>query len=183
VLHAVARGHIIKAFFWVAESYNNGILLLIYKGWSLMKIKRYFTTKGHRVITIGPDETVKAALQKLVDNNIGALPVCDATGQLVGIISERDILKECLNQNESIDVTKIKEVMSTQVAVATPDDDLNYATSVMKQKNVRHLPVVVNSKIDGMISMRDIVNSRLQDVEAEIRYEGLLHHRSRRPLI
>jgi CBS domain-containing protein len=148
-----------------------------------MKIKRYFTTKGHRVITIGPDETVKAAIKKLVDNNIGALPVCDATGQLVGIISERDILKECLNQNESIDVTKIKEVMSTQVAVATPDDDLNYATSVMKQKNVRHLPVVVNSKIDGMISMRDIVNSRLQDVEAEIRYEGLLHHRSRRPLI
>jgi CBS domain-containing protein len=148
-----------------------------------MKIKEYFTTKGHRVITIGPDDTVRDALQKLVDNNIGALPVCDTTGQLVGIISERDILKECLNRSDSIDTTKIQEVMSRQVAVATPDDDLNYATSVMKQKNIRHLPVVVNSKIDGMISMRDIVNSRLQDVEAEIRYEGLLHRRPRRPLI
>ncbi len=148
-----------------------------------MKIKEYFTTKGHRVITIGPDDTVRDALQKLVDNNIGALPVCDAAGQLVGIISERDILKECLNQSDSIDTTKIQEVMSRQVAVATPDDDLDYATSVMKQKNIRHLPVVVNSKIDGMISMRDIVNSRLQDVEAEIRYEGLLHRRPRRPLI
>jgi CBS domain-containing protein len=148
-----------------------------------MKIKEFFITKGHRVITIGPDETVKAALKKLVDNNIGALPVCDTTGQLVGIISERDILKECLNRSESIDATKIQDVMIRQVAVATPDDDLDYATSVMKQKNVRHLPVVVNSKIDGMISMRDIVNSRLKEVEAEIRYEGLLHHRPRRPLI
>ena len=148
-----------------------------------MKIKEYFKTKGNRVITIGPNETVKAALRKLVDNNIGALPVCDTNGQLVGIISERDVLKECLNRGESIDTKKIQEVMIRHVAVATPDDDLNYATSVMKQKNVRHLPVVVNSKIDGMISMRDIVNSRLQDVEAEIRYEGLLHHRSRRPLI
>jgi len=148
-----------------------------------VKIKEYLKTKGNQVITIGPDEVIKAALKKLVDNNIGALPVCDATGLLVGIISERDILKECLNRSESIDTIKIQDVMTRQVAVATPDDDLNYATSVMKQKNVRHLPVVVNSKIDGMISMRDIVNSRLQDVEAEIRYEGLLHHRPRRPLV
>jgi CBS domain-containing protein len=148
-----------------------------------MKIREYLKTKGNRVITIGPDETVKAALKKLVENNIGALPVCDTTGQLVGIISERDILKECLNRIESIDAASIREVMTRQVAVATPDDDLNYATSVMKQKNVRHLPVVANSKIDGMISMRDIVNSRLKEVEAEIRYEGLLHHRPRRPLV
>jgi CBS domain-containing protein len=148
-----------------------------------VKIKEYLKTKGNRIITIGPDEVIKAALKKLVDNNIGALPVCDTSGQLVGIISERDILKECLNRSELIDTTKIQDVMTRQVAVATPDDDLNYATSVMKQKNVRHLPVVVNSKIDGMISMRDIVNSRLQEVEAEIRYEGLLHHRPRRPLL
>ncbi len=148
-----------------------------------MKIKEFLKPRGNRVITVGQDETVKAALKKLVDNNIGALPVCDTNGQLVGIISERDILKECLDRSASIDTTKIQEVMTRQVAVATPDDDLNYATSVMKQKNVRHLPVVVDSKIDGMISMRDIVNTRLQEVEAEIRYEGLLHHRTRRPLI
>jgi CBS domain-containing protein len=163
--------------------YNDGFLLLIDKGWRLMKIKEYLITKGQQIITIGPGETVKAALKKLVENNIGALPVCDKTGQLVGIISERDVLKECLDQNESIGTTKIQEVMSRQVAVATPDDDLDYATSVMKQKNVRHLPVVDNKKINGMISMRDIVNSRLQDVEAEIRYEGLLHRRPRRRLI
>lgn len=148
-----------------------------------MKIKEFLKTKGNRLITINPDETIKAALKKLVDNNIGALPVCDTTGNLVGIISERDMLKECLNRSESIDTTKVQDVMIRSVAVATPDDNLNYATSVMKQKNVRHLPVVVDSKVNGMISMRDIVNSRLKEVEAEIHYEGLLHHRHNRPLI
>ena len=148
-----------------------------------MKIKEFLKTKGNRLITISPDGTIKNALKKLVDNNIGALPVCDSTGNLVGIISERDMLKECLNRGESIDTTKVQDIMIRSVAVATPDDDLNYATSVMKQKNVRHLPVVVDSKVNGMISMRDIVNSRLKEVEAEIRYEGLMHHRHNRPLI
>ncbi len=148
-----------------------------------MKIRDYLKIKGRQAITIGPNETVKAAIKKLVDNKIGAMPVCNSEGELVGIISERDLLEECLTRSNAISSTRIQEVMTKYVAVATPDETLDYATSVMKQKGVRHLPVVVNSKVEGMISMRDIVNARLQEIEAEIRYDGLLHHHTRRSLL
>jgi len=148
-----------------------------------MKIRDFLKTKGRPVITIGPDETIVAVIKKLVDNNIGALPVCGDDGKLLGIVSERDILKECLNRSDAINITRVKDVMSQYVAVITPDKDLDYATSVMKQKGIRHLPVVVGLKIEGMISMRDIVNIRLQEVEAEIRYVGLLQRSTHRRLL
>lgn len=139
--------------------------------------------KGRPVITIRPDEAVLAAIKKLVDNNIGALPVSNDDGELLGIISERDILKECLNRSDAINLTEVQDIMNNYVAVVTPDKDLDYATSIMKQKGIRHLPVVVGSKIEGMISMRDIVNLRLQEVEAEISYVGLLRKSTHRRLI
>lgn len=148
-----------------------------------MKIKEYLRENNREAITIRPGETLKAVIQKLVENNIGALPVCDDAGNLTGIISERDVLKECLNKSGSIDTVLVQDVMSRQVAVAAPDDDLEYATSVMKQKDIRHLPIMVDSKIVGMLSMRDIVNLRLKEAEAEIRYEGLLRHRIRRRMV
>ncbi len=60
-----------------------------------MKVKDFLKIKGRSVVTIGPDETIHTAIQKLVENNIGALPVCDAKGTMVGIVSERDLLREC----------------------------------------------------------------------------------------
>lgn len=148
-----------------------------------MKIRDFLKIKGQPVITIGPNETVSVAIQKLVDNNIGALPIINYESELLGIVSERDLLKECLHRCGDISLTTMQDVMNKHVAVATPDEDLDYATSVMKQKGIRHLPVVVGIKIEGMISMRDIVNMRLQEVEAEIRYVGLLHNITHRRLV
>ena len=147
-----------------------------------MKIRDFLKIKSRSVISIGPDETVSAAMQKLVDNNIGALPVTTDDGELLGIISERDLLRECLNRSNAVSTTRLQDVMNKSVVVATPDEDLEYVTSIMKQKNIRHLPIVVGQKVEGMISMRDIVNERLQEAEAEIRYIGLMHTRPSRPL-
>jgi CBS domain-containing protein len=148
-----------------------------------MKMRDFLKIRGRLVITIGPNETISAAIQKLVENNIGALPVSNDEGVLLGIVSERDLLKECLNRCSAISTTKVQDVMNRRVVVATPDEDLEYATSVMKQKGIRHLPVVVGQKIEGIISIRDIVNMRLQEVEAEIRYVGLSRNITRRRLV
>jgi len=147
-----------------------------------MTIRDYLKIKNRPLITVGPNETVLAAIQKLVDNKIGALPVTDDDGVLLGIVSERDLLKFCLHQCDTIGLIKVQDVMNTHVVVATLSEGLDYAMSVMKQKNIRHLPVVIGTKVESMISMRDIVHMRLQEAEAEVRYAGLLHHTTHRRL-
>lgn len=144
-----------------------------------MKIRDFLKIKAHPVITIGPNDTLSSATQKLVENNIGALPVCDNQGVLVGIISERDLLKECFQHSGILGNTRVQDVMTKSVAVGTPEDDLDYATSVMQQKRIRHLPVVVDQKIAGIISIRDIVSFQLEETKAQIRYIGLLPKRTR----
>ncbi len=143
-----------------------------------MKIKDFLKINGRSVITIGPNETLSSAIEKLVNNNIGALPVCDEKSVLVGIISERDLLKWCSQRSSILGSTKVHEAMTKSVAVGTPEDDLDYATSVMQQKGIRHLPIVVDQKPEGIISMRDIVGFQLEETKAQIRYVGLLPGRT-----
>ena len=143
-----------------------------------MKIRDFLKIKGRSVIIIGPNETISIAIQKLVENDIGALPVCNEKGVLLGIISERDLLKECFQRSNAIGSIKIQDVMTKKVAVGTPEDDLDYATSVMKQKRIRHLPIVVGQKLEGIISMRDIVEFQLEETTAQIRYVGILPRRA-----
>ncbi len=147
-----------------------------------MKIRDFLKIKGRPAITIGPNESVAVATQKLIDNRIGALPVCDDQGRLVGIISERDLLKECF-QHSGTGTTKVEDIMTKKVVVGFPEDDLDYATSVMKQKRIRHLPIVVEHKLEGIISMRDLIDMQLEETKAQIRYMGLIGpHPSRRIL-
>ncbi len=151
-----------------------------------MKIRDFLKIKDRPVITIGPNETLSLAIQKLVENDIGALPVCNEKGMLVGIISERDLLKECFQHSSILSNTKVQDAMTRSVAVSTPEDDLDYATSVMKQKRIRHLPIVVDQKLEGIISIRDIVSFQLEETKAQIRYVGLLPgrtHLGRRRLV
>ena len=151
-----------------------------------MKIRDFLKLKGRPVITIGPNETVSVAIQKLVENDIGALPVCSNNGALLGIISERDLLKECFRLISAIGITKVQDVMTKHVAVGIPEDDLDYVTWVMKQKRIRHLPIVIGQKVVGMVSMRDIVDMQLEETKVEIRYMGLMlgrNHLRRRRLI
>jgi CBS domain-containing protein len=141
-----------------------------------MKIKDFLKIKDHPAITVGADETIYAVLKKLVDNNIGALPVCDEDGVLLGIISERDILRELFRHGSSTIKTKVKDVMTREVVVGTPDDDLDYAAFVMKKKRIRHLPIVIGQKLVSIVSIRDIVDMQLGEAEAEIHYIGLIRN-------
>ena len=148
-----------------------------------MKIRDLLKIKGRPVITIEPSETVSAAIQKLVEHDRGSIPVCDKTGELLGIITERDIVRKSFASGYDIAIISVEEVMTNEVAIGTPEDDLDYAVSVMKQKRIRHIPIVDNLKVVGMISMRDILDVQLSEAKTEIRYVGLLNRRPQRPVI
>ncbi len=142
-----------------------------------MKLKDLLSMKDSRyriAVTIGSAETVPAAIQKLIKHDRGSLPVCNDKGELVGIITERDIVRKCFARIDAIEKIVIKDVMSQQVIIGTPEDDLDYAISVMKQKRIRHLPIVDDQKVVGIISMRDLLGVQLEETKAEIRYAGLI---------
>ncbi len=139
-------------------------------GNSSKKVKDFLRTKGRPVITIGPNETVITAIQKLVENNIGALPVCDVKGTLLGILSERDLLKECSQHSRAIGSTKVKDVMTKDIAIGVPEDDLDYVMEIMIQKAIRHLLIMVGPKLEGIISMRNIVDAQLEESKATARF-------------
>ena len=134
------------------------------------KVKDLLRTKGRPVITIGPNETIVTAVQKLVANNIGALPVCDVEGTVVGILSERDLLKECSQRSGPSGGTKVKDVMTKDVVIGIPEDDLGYVMDIMTQKGIRHLPIMVEAKLEGIISMRDVVDAQLEESKATARF-------------
>ena len=134
-----------------------------------MRVNELLKIKGGPLITIGPNETVLAAIQKLVENNIGAFPVCNAKGNILGIVSERDLLTECSQHSNAIDRTKVKDVMTKDVVVGIAGDDVDHVASTMIQKGIRHLPIMVGPELEGVISMRDIVEAQLEQSKAELR--------------
>ena len=123
------------------------------------------------VITVQPSETVMAAVHKLAKHDRGSIMVCDDDGKLLGIISERDIVRKCLTSGKDLDKTKIQDVMTTRVVVAKPEDDLSYAINVMKEARIRHIPIVdAQEKAIGMISMRDLLGVQLEESNATVRF-------------
>jgi len=154
------------------EIFNELIQEGIEMGNSSKKVKDFLSTNGRPVITIGPNETVITAIKKLVENNIGAVLVCDVKDVILGILSERDVLKECSQRSRTIDRTRVKDIMTKDLAIGTPEDDLDYVLDVMTQKGIRHLPIMVGPKLEGIISMRDIVQAQLEDSKATVRFLG-----------
>jgi len=137
-----------------------------------MKVKDLLKIKGYTVTTIGPNETTHAAIQKLVENNIGALPVCDTKGTMLGIVSERDLLRVCSQRSRAIDSIKVKDAMTKNIAIGIPEDDLDYVMHIMTQKGIRHLPIMDGPKLAGILSMRDIVEAQLEESKAQVRFLG-----------
>jgi len=136
---------------------------------SSTKVRIYLEMKGPRLITIGPDDTVEAAIRKLVANKIGAMPVCDGKGNVIGIISERDVLRECAQRSKNINKTTVKDIMTRDVVIGILEDDLDYVTDIMTQKGIRHLPIMDGPKLEGMVSIRDVVDIQLEKSKAEAR--------------
>jgi len=130
-------------------------------------IKSILATKGANVITIKPDQTIRDALATLAQHNVGALVVIDSANRPVGIISERDIVRLAA-KNENLFSLKINEVMTTNLILGVPQDELRAVANIMTEKRIRHLPIVDNQgKLIGIISIGDIVKAERNHFEGE----------------
>ena len=134
-----------------------------------MSVSHILGVKGRSVITATSKETVQSIAQKLSQNRIGAVVVVDDKGGIAGIVSERDIVRAVANGRNCKDVV-IKEVMTTNLIVSQSGDDLDYVMAVMIQNNIRHLPVVEESGLVGLLSMRDVVRVLVKNLKAENHY-------------
>ena len=130
-----------------------------------MNIASLLASKGGNVITVGPQESIRSALGLLAQHNIGALVVVEGLGP-VGIVSERDIVR-ALARTESILVQPIAAIMTREVIIGTPQDDLIAVGNTMTERRIRHLPVVEDGEIRGIVSIGDLVKHRMERIEAE----------------
>lgn len=135
-----------------------------------MKIRDVLEVKGSRVHSISPDQTLLDAVATLVEHGIGALLVQDAANVVCGIISERDLLRECLRHGAELGRIPIREVMTRDLVVCVPDDAVDYAMGIVTKNRVRHLPVLDGARVVGMVSIGDLVKASLEEVEYENRY-------------
>ncbi len=135
-----------------------------------MKVKDILKDKGAGVATIAAEKTICDAVKVLVEKNIGSLLVLDVQGGIAGIITERDILKQCNQCLESFRDIKIKDVMTKNLIAASVDDDLDYVENIMTQNRIRHVPIISNQKLAGIISIGDLVNLLRGECKVENRY-------------
>jgi CBS domain-containing protein len=129
-----------------------------------MRVADLLRKKGHSVVTLPSTATVVELLEVLDDKKIGAVVVVDED-QVVGIVSERDVVHH-LRQGEDI-ATTISTMMTTQVNVCGPEDDLTDLASRMTEARHRHMPVLKDGSLQGIVSIGDVVKARLDALEAE----------------
>lgn len=114
--------------------------------------------RKRRLFCVSPDEMARHACKVMTNRKVGALPVIDDTGTLVGVISERDIVRRCIGAKRKTAVTMIRDVMTPDPIVVKASDSIVVAIAVMMQNNIRHLPVVENGVVIGMVSIREVVS-------------------------
>lgn len=138
-----------------------------------MRIRDILQEKGSEVVTIAAGQTIHDAIGKLNEHSIGALIVMAEGEEIVGIITERDILRECGNRcdrlldsasaEETVCPSLVQNVMTKDLVIGVPDDDLNYVMGVMTRNRIRHLPILDDGSLAGIISIGDLVNAHFEE--------------------
>jgi CBS domain-containing protein len=142
-----------------------------------MRISDILRQKGGDVVTIRPDRSVHEAILNLNQHGIGSLIVTDEGGDVAGIITERDILRQCgercvaLHQppDEKGCPCLVRDVMTKELVVGIPDDQLDYVMAIMTKNRIRHLPVLEGRSLVGIISIGDVVRAHLDETAFENR--------------
>jgi CBS domain-containing protein len=132
-----------------------------------MTIASLLATKGNKVVTIQPEQSIREALRVLADHNIGALVAIDPGRRPVGILSERDVVRAAV-RDEAVFGLTVSQLMTRDVIVGAPGDDLSAVGHTMVQRRIRHLPVVEGGKLIGMISIGDIVKAQRDHYQGEV---------------
>ena len=132
-----------------------------------MKVKMMLSTKGNKVVTARSDTTVETAIRMLKLEGIGALVVSDDGSKILGILSERDVVRALVDHGGDLLTMPVSKLMTRTVKTCSPDANIHELMSEMTHGRIRHLPVVEGGKLYGIISIGDVVKNRLEELEME----------------
>lgn len=132
-----------------------------------MLVSQILKDKGDTVFTATPQETVSAVAGQLYARRVGAVVVVDDAGEVVGIVSERDIVRMVAESGAASLECRIEACMSREVIFATPGETVDSLLGRMTDRRVRHLPVVRDGRLAGIISIGDLVKWKISEIEAE----------------
>jgi CBS domain-containing protein len=135
----------------------------------MSRISDVLRNKGAEVVTVSPDATVSELISLLVRRNIGAVVVC-RDDDLVGIVSERDVVHHIYRRGGDLLSTPVSEIMSTEVVSCTPEDEVDSLMRTMTDRRIRHVPVLVDGALAGIVSIGDMVKARIGELEDERRH-------------
>lgn len=136
-------------------------------------IRSILNSKGNNVVSVSPDTSVYDALREMSDANVGALLVMEG-GKLAGIVSERDYARKVILMGRASSDTPVRAIMSNKVICATPDQTVEECMTMMTAKAIRHLPVLENKSVVGIVSIGDLVKAIIGEQQFVI--EQLEHY-------
>ena len=125
-------------------------------------IRQVLDKKGHEVFSVGLDETVYDSIKKMADKNVGSLVVMEGN-KLIGIITERHYARNVVLKGRASPKTPVRDIMETNVVFARPDQSVEECMAIMTEQAVRHLPVIEQGNVVGMISIGDLVKEKIAD--------------------
>ncbi|MDA8342168.1 MAG: CBS domain-containing protein [Actinomycetota bacterium] len=132
-----------------------------------MNVERILAAKGAEVVTIQPGARVEEAVALLAEHRIGALVVSEDGASITGIVSERDIVRELATRPDTVLGEPVASIMSSTVRTCTPSDEVDSLMAVMTDQRIRHVPVVDSGRLAGLVSIGDVVKSRIGELERD----------------
>ncbi|MGB3387518.1 MAG: CBS domain-containing protein [Pseudaminobacter sp.] len=132
-----------------------------------MTVKAILEEKGHDVFTLGPNEKLTEAIKILAEHRIGALVITNGDRKIVGILSERDIVRVIAREGAAALEESVRAAMTPKVNICNENHTVNEVMEIMTKGRFRHLPVEKNGMLDGIVSIGDVVKRRIEDVERE----------------
>jgi CBS domain-containing protein len=132
-----------------------------------MRIRDILRAKGQEVVTVPPDTEVRELLAVLAEHRIGAVVVSRDGSSVDGIASERDIVRALAQRGAAVISEPVTAIHTAEVRGVVPDTDLDEVMRIMTEQRIRHLPVVVDGSLQGIVSIGDVVKTRIDELETE----------------
>jgi CBS domain-containing protein len=132
-----------------------------------MRVRDVLKAKGGRIITISPDATASEAVARMVENNIGSLPVVDGDGRLVGVISERDLMRELHDRGDRFASSSILAIMTLDPITCDVDDEVDAIMGLMSDRRIAKVPVIERGQMAGIISVGDVIKHLYERAQVE----------------
>jgi CBS domain-containing protein len=134
----------------------------------MKSVQHILEAKGSEVYTIAPSATVLEALRQLADRNVGALVVTETDGRIVGMLSERDYARKVVLLDRVSRDTPVRDIMTREVVAVAPEQAVDTCMALMTRKHFRHLPVVVDQRLVGIVSIGDVVKALISEHQVTI---------------